>query len=326
MDPLSNPKFKEFCFRHQNAPFNRCLWHTESCPNSAIRAHSVQNSGALDLIAEDGHVVMVHYTIKDESLQISFQKVGRNRATTFTGLCSDHDSELFRPIDTQEFSPTDPEHLFLIAYRSALKEFHAALHSGSMVQGIFAKGVELGALPEDGAAMMAATMQLLGAIKFYPFVKFFHHHFAARRFSDIRHQVLSLNAPNKAVAATGVFLPVEAESQYDPDDPQLLVFNLFPTQSGVHVQFSWRATDDVLMRRVISPIATATGEFQMYLLSKFILKYTETFALSPSLHASFEDARIEAIHKYFLANACGERAEWDDPLLYLFREGSRIMN
>jgi hypothetical protein len=40
------------------------------------------------------------------------------RASTFTGLCSPHDAEIFRPIDTENFNPRSQEHLFLIAYRS----------------------------------------------------------------------------------------------------------------------------------------------------------------------------------------------------------------
>lgn len=321
-NPLSNPKFREFFHRHQHAAFGRCLWHTEACANEAIRAHSVQNSGALDLIAEDGHVVMVQQNIKNNSLHVSFANVGRNRATTFTGLCAEHDAQLFRPIDTQPIDDFNLEHLFLVAYRSVLKGFHSALHAGSMVQGIFAKGVELGVLPEDGEAMFAATMQLLGAFQFYPVVKHFHNLFATQSFERLNHVTLKLSAPHYGVAATGVFLPVEAEHKYDPDDPQLLVFNLFPMRDYLYVQFSWRPEADQAMRAAVAPIVAATGDYQLYLLSKFILKYTETFVLAPSLHESFSEQKIWTIQKYFLANANGDRHEWDDPSLYLFSKHS----
>jgi hypothetical protein len=52
---------------------------------------------------------------------------GRNEASTFTGLCSAHDADLFRPIDTRELDVNDREQFFLLAYRSVTREVHAPL-------------------------------------------------------------------------------------------------------------------------------------------------------------------------------------------------------
>jgi hypothetical protein len=84
------------------------------------------------------------------------------------------------------------------------------------------------------------------------------------------------------------------------------------------VEFAWLPEADAVMRRATEAIATATGDHQLYLLSKFILKYTETFTLKPSVHETFTKPQLEAITDYFLANSVGNRAEWDDPKLYLF--------
>lgn len=73
-----------------------------------------------------------------------------------------------------------------------------------------------------------------------------------------------------------------------------------------------------MMRRATEAIATATGDHQLYPLSKFILKYTETFTLKPSVHEMFTKPQVEAITDHFLANSVGNRAEWDDPKLSLF--------
>ena len=38
--------------------YELCLWPGEKCTDAAIRAHSVQNQGVLDLLCENGKVVM----------------------------------------------------------------------------------------------------------------------------------------------------------------------------------------------------------------------------------------------------------------------------
>ena len=51
--------------------------------------------------------------------------VGRNDAITFTGSCSEHDRRIFEPIDKSPINVQDDEHLFLLAYRSVLRELYA---------------------------------------------------------------------------------------------------------------------------------------------------------------------------------------------------------
>jgi hypothetical protein len=80
---------------------SKCLDPTMICTKEGIRAHSVQNATALGLLEEGGHVTTIKQMVKTGEPQISFERVGRNQASTFTGLCSHHDTEIFKPIDTK---------------------------------------------------------------------------------------------------------------------------------------------------------------------------------------------------------------------------------
>src|SRR5690606_33961541 len=117
-----------------------------------------------------------------------------------------------------------------------------------------------------------------------------------------------------------VCLPAQATPMLRADKNSLpfLVFSIFPQGGSLYVQFSWLPQAESVMRRSIDGIVTAFGDHQLYLLSKFILKYTETFTLRPSVHASFTEQQVEEMRRYFVANSTGERAERDDPKLYLF--------
>ena len=316
--PMDNNEIKSFFHRNKNAQYRKCLWHTEHCDETPIRAHAVQNSRALDHIAEDGHVVMVGADIKNEGIQLGFEKVGRNKATTFTGLCSKHDKELFRPIDLSLIDPSNPEHLFLIAYRAVLKEFHANLQGASKVQEMFMKGVELGEFSRDGREMQIATEHFASAFQFYAQVQVYHSIFTAQKWTALRHVTRAIKTSYPPLAATGVFLPIEAEATFDPDAPSFLVFNVFPQEDELLLFFTWDTDNDSVMHAAIDPIVEAAGEHQLYLLSKFILKYTETFVLRPSTYDSFTKEQVFAMQRYFAANACNHRNEWDDKQLFLF--------
>jgi hypothetical protein len=89
--------------RIDKSQFSRCLESSFQCSERAIRAHSVQNSHVLDQLARDGHVVGLTPSVTlAEGPKIDFALVGRNQATTFTGLCSRHDDLIFAPIEKPE--------------------------------------------------------------------------------------------------------------------------------------------------------------------------------------------------------------------------------
>ena len=143
-----------------------CFWPKEDCTNRAIRAHSVQNSRVLDLLCRDGHVIMPRLDLTaDKPPEIIFQPVGRNRATTFTGLCGNHDRELFRTIESNPLQTSDSQHLFLLSYRAVLMEAHASRKSAIDLQLSFKKGVERGIYPKEEPSPpgMIAIEHMMGA-------------------------------------------------------------------------------------------------------------------------------------------------------------------
>jgi hypothetical protein len=126
------------------------LWPGDKCPKKAIRAHSVQNNGVLDALSRSGHVVMPRLrTSFDQPPQFVFREVGRNKATTFTGLCGEHGYALFEPIEAHPIDLGKKNHLFLLAYRAVLKEAHAARKSAIDLQLSYQKGIEKGLFPKD---------------------------------------------------------------------------------------------------------------------------------------------------------------------------------
>lgn len=96
---------------HPEAPHN--------CRGKIVNAHTIQRSGGLTSIAEDGHVLTPDpYTDPTE-----FKKIGVRRASTFSGFCKFHDDTLFAPIEKHDLR-LNRRHAFLIAFRVVSHELY----------------------------------------------------------------------------------------------------------------------------------------------------------------------------------------------------------
>ena len=97
---------------------------TDTCSDRVIRAHTVQRRGGLAAIAENGHVISAMSAAQDifkNDGKFVPRRVGIKGASTFMGFCNRHDTEMFRPVETQSVTLT-PETCFLLAFRAIAYE------------------------------------------------------------------------------------------------------------------------------------------------------------------------------------------------------------
>lgn len=102
--------------------------------NEIVKAHSIQRAAILQRISRDQHVysfgVDIVTMLKRGLIEVKL--IGINKASTFTGFCNYHDTEVFKPIETS-FIDINNEHIFLIAYRSICKELFAKKYQSNMI-------------------------------------------------------------------------------------------------------------------------------------------------------------------------------------------------
>lgn len=99
---------------HPNAP--------DGCKGRVISSHTIQRNGPLARIARNGHVYgyRVPNVVDDESLP---KLIGLKDASTFPGFCTNHDCQLFAPVERSGFDATHAN-AFLLAYRALTYELH----------------------------------------------------------------------------------------------------------------------------------------------------------------------------------------------------------
>ena len=99
--------------------------HEVECASSFSKAHTVPRV-SLKRIATDGHVLSFvpnAHNLQRHGPKFPPQRLGVNRASTFTGFCSRHDNAIFSPLEKTSFVAT-PEQCFLLAYRALARELH----------------------------------------------------------------------------------------------------------------------------------------------------------------------------------------------------------
>lgn len=296
--PLPEHNFPEY-LRLARLKINRCLAPGE-CLEPAIAAHSVQKSRFIKPLAEDGHVLAVKLDATARSgLSIDLRVVGINQATTFTGLCANHDNAIFSPIEKQEIDFTDSEHLFLLAYRCIISELHEQMESASRVQGAYAsrvrRGIDSGSEPSQ--AGFQATQRLILAYEAYQYKCTLDAALNARRFKFLRHEVIRV--PTKMATVAG-------NSVYSVDDVAVgdswlrMHLNVLPiSQSETVVMFSYMKDVSKKALRHLAPVLTSRDTANRLKLSQFILDGCGNVVFRPSFVNAWSSAKRDTVLTYF---------------------------
>lgn len=318
----SNNQFKNFIHKAHSEIFETCLFPVNpKCSQQAIRAHSIQNRGVLGELTENNHVIVLS-PIQDleNGPRLEFQSVGRNKATTFTGLCSKHDMFLFRPIDSNPFDISSDEHLFLLSYRSVLRQLHAQCRTARTVQSAFSNGVNLGHFDEKEVSfpMRSSTTELANAINLFKYSHIWAEAYLNSEFDQVQHRIITIPSTKAKFAVSSVYSLDDNIKKYENGQvPKYIAFNVFPYKNDVVAIWSYPAFQHNYFASHLDELSRTEGDYRKYILSKLVLRYCENFVLAPSFYKSLSQQQIESIKKYYSANVSGE-VDYEDKNLFLF--------
>jgi hypothetical protein len=319
MDPNIKKELLHSFFQRDKWNLSRCLAPGMNCTAAAIQAHSLQNSQVLDLLVREGHVKSLTKRIdKKSGPVIFFDDVGRNTARTFAGFCAKHDSDIFKPIDTNIFCPANSEHLFLIAYRAVARELHAVINGASKIQSAYLKRVELGldSGSEPSPAGMVAVEHMMKAGETLQYKERFDRVLVSKKHADVLHDVITIEQEEATIAVCALF---SVENISRSDDCVRVALNVLPIHGKASLAvFSYLPEDAVLARSFLSGILTAQGYRQKHLLSRLILKNCENFVLSPAYYDKWSAEKKDAVIEYFVQTLYNGNLQVENENLYLF--------
>jgi hypothetical protein len=309
-------------FRRVKTCYRRCLAPGMLCGERAIEAHSVQNSRVLDAISEAGHVYMFTQRISSAAgFEIRLQRVGRNRATTFSGLCAKHDTRIFSRIDTEPLLPLDPEKCFLLAYRAALREHHTKLAAAVATNSAYdddalTRGY---AKPELGNPLFMAAFARIGeSYNFYRFKVELDRWLRRGRWAELQHNILRFVATGPVLAVSSTYSHIDNMSTLRRRlEPVFIMANVFPHGDDTYAVFSFKRRQRADVLPHLEPLLTAAVPYQRYLISKMLLARCENLLISPRRYAALDPQTIEVMEAHFAATIRHPDKGLDDPRLML---------
>lgn len=317
MDDEKRKQALKYFFDLQGRGLECCHDPVGACSEPGIRAHSIPSKLVLAQLERNRHVVMPKLTLGSTRASVAeFAEVGINNATTFTGLCANHDGTIFRPVDVAPPDCTNPEHLFLMAYRAVLREYHVVLTAALRNQANYLRQIELGLAPPDGPSDlgMIATAWIINAFDSYEYKRLYDEALIAKRWSDLDHRVIELDDQAPAVAVSSMF----SLDHIEADETPRLTLTVAPRSGATDVVFSALPRDAGHAFRYIDPILQNRDHFQKYLLSKLVLQSCDNFVLAPAHFDQWPDKKKTIIRDYFVRTIHYNDEDFDDAELYLF--------
>ncbi len=316
----SNGQSRAAFFKLAKSKYKRCLAPGWKCEKETIRAHSVQNSGVFDLLSRNGHVVGIKQNLFIERPpEVEFSEIGRNRASTFTGFCGTHDTEIFRPIDTNVIDPSNPEHLFLVAYRSAAREMHANLESATRIQAAYQKRVSDGLDPKDepSPAGLLAVQHMLKSFFMYQYMYKLDEAYLKKNYELLKNKVFQFTNQPPVLAASSLFSLDDVEK--DEDGWVNVILNIFPISPEASVCIiSYLFEDASKIEAELERAFSGTGDYQKYELSKLLLNYSDNFYIAPRHFEAWPADKVRVIRDHYAATILSGNIQEENQHFYLF--------
>lgn len=309
---------KEHFFQMHAQNTTQCYEPKEICASTAINAHSIQKKSVLDRLSENGHVIMPKMLLQgSKPSSIRFDLVGCNKATTFTGLCDKHDNEIFKSIDDFEFDLNNSEQLFLLAYRSVLREYHVVRQNAVRFQSVYQKRVDEGLSPgnEPCDAGIFALEHCMNAFDSYEYKRKFDSILLQNEKDKIKHEVILVSGQNPTIAVSSMYSLDEFPG---PNDVPRVCLNIFPVQNDVVIVFSWLAEDDSPVKSYLQSISSSMGKYQLYLVSKAVIQSCDNFVISPAYFNFLSESQRNTITDFYAHTAFYDDNSFENPDLFLF--------
>ncbi|MBA9079907.1 hypothetical protein [Rufibacter quisquiliarum] len=93
----------------------------DGCTNPAINSHLLQQNGILDNVSVDGHLIEYKptdpFTWKEDSLPFEKKRIGKKNAFSLPLFCNNHDSSIFKEVETHPIDLEQYRVQLLLSYR-----------------------------------------------------------------------------------------------------------------------------------------------------------------------------------------------------------------
>ncbi len=270
----------------------------DNCEGGIIKAHTVQKSGSLRKIAEKSHVLTP--TI-DINFNFSMEKIGINKASTFTGFCKFHDNKLFAPIEDRPLE-LNRRHAFLLAYRCLSKELYNKRRNieidisnnlnNSKVASLIGEADR--SFKADTSRALETDMSVFD--KMQNAIK--KHNYRETKYFAFEIDTVPEIMCSGVTNANYDFNKTKLQDVAGSDPLELISLSLLPYSNHGVAVFAWYGKSKV-NRKLIDSLISLSNKHILDAIVRFIFHYFENFFVAPSWWNQLPDNKKHSLSKRF---------------------------
>ncbi len=286
--------------RNENM-YSECIHKDQNCSDRIIKAHSIQNNRILNKLSKNGEVLQFSLDSISEFGIFNLKKIGRKKATTFTGFCGYHDKEIFKPIEDKDYIPGDVEQEFIFAYRTIAKEYHAKkttlniytklLHMAKndietmkkYFPNVNNESIQVLKLTAEDF-IEGSGMSLKDLDKYNTAMKI---NLSRKRYNKVETKVIEFDEEYSLAVSSTFYMTNDLEGNIINDLSNFkatmipTMLTVIPQNSKTYVLISYFSKDRERFKFIDNQILNKSKDEQKIIISNLIIEYCENFVFSP---------------------------------------------
>lgn len=288
--------------------FSACMHpNKDECHKKIINAHSIQNNGVLSLLSKDSEVIIIEPGVGENGLKIDYRTKGKNQATTFTGFCAYHDREVFKPIETIEYSKTNEQH-FLFAYRIFALEYYKKKVAFKSFQQTIRK-IPSGL--ENEFFVSTYRNYQLAEKDMRAYETIFNEALLSENYSALCTYVVEFDYRVPIATAFGCSplydfdkKPLNVKSMIEFDEQRLKMnfVTVLPQRDKSYILYSWLKEDDEFFESLKSKLNTMSVREIKLLFNNLIPEYSENVVFAPLFWERLSEYQKQAFNTRLLGD------------------------
>ncbi|NGT31334.1 SEC-C domain-containing protein [Clostridium perfringens] len=302
---LDNEKWLNNFIRdmYKKTDYAECIYYDkEKCKGPIIGAHTLQNNGVLKKLAVKNHVMMLTAEVDKFGGKANFERIGKNKATTFMGFCKEHDDKVFSDIEKEDYTGAEKQK-FLYAYRALAQEYHKKNRLMKSLQQSFK--IKPSILKESWAVGNYRLRQL-DMFDVNEYKKKFDEAFKNEDFSILETIEIILDEEYDFAVTTMFTLTFDLKENrinntYSTKFERMksCFLTIVPLENKTLILFSWLKEDNFKLKGYKEQIENLSLEEIKIYLNNMIPMYTENIIFSPRLVEKWTDEEKECFKKTF---------------------------
>ncbi|WP_270406064.1 hypothetical protein [Paenibacillus timonensis] len=273
--------FLENYNKHKKETMHKeCL--VTGCFEKVIKAHSIQNNKILNKLSDNGEVM--YFDFGKPEFPSLMRRIGRGKATTFTGFCSKHDTFIFRPIELKDYVLGDKEQEFLFAYRAFARAYVIKKSAKNLNERMISE-LGPGHKAQNIILWEKALIRTLAKLEEQKIV--LYNNLINKKFNKLTTNRIVFDLEFSLATSTTFFLLGDLNGKVinDPVNPNKYIspffLNVFPQGGKTYILMSYLSKDKHMYTNVMQQILNANVEKQKNIISNLIIINAENFVFAP---------------------------------------------